>query len=281
MRNIGSKWRNLADGLLHIEALEARFRAEWGQRLEKAQRARNEAARQQARRRGRAALLSALVVALVMMLPLALVLVIFSSPAALAVIWLAFLVPIALVIFGILLLAQDPAPVLVPTDLSGLWWSTVSGRTSSVRRSGPVLAARQYGDQGEVAFISYLTGALSEEYVAIRGPLVARNLDADVIVAGPRGVWVYEVKHYSGEVTCERGQWRRVKTYREPGGRLVREFEVLRPFDRQWAKEASAVKDALRGLSGPPNLPGAVGGGLVFTHTARFRFAGMILAEPG
>jgi hypothetical protein len=95
---------------------------------------------------------------------------------------------------------------------------------------------------------------------------VARNLDADVIVAGPTGVWVYEVKHYSGEVTCERGQWRRVKTYREPGGRLVREFKVLRPFDRQRSKEASAVKDALRGLSGPADFPGAVGGGLVFTH---------------
>lgn len=59
-------------------------------------------------------------------------------------------------------------------------------------------------------------------------------------------IWVYEVKHYSGEITCERGQWRTVKTYRQPGGRLVRELEVLRPFDKQWVKEASAVKEALR-----------------------------------
>jgi hypothetical protein len=32
------------------------------------------------------------------------------------------------------------------------------------------------------------------------------------------------------------------------------------------AKEASAVKGALRRLSGPADLPGVVGGGLVFTH---------------
>ena len=30
MRNIGSGWRNLAEGLLRIETLEARFREEWG-----------------------------------------------------------------------------------------------------------------------------------------------------------------------------------------------------------------------------------------------------------
>ena len=96
---------------------------------------------------------------------------------------------------------------------------------------------------------------------------MARNLDADVIVVGPTGVLVYEVKHYTGEITCERPQWRRVKTYRQPGGRLVRELEDLRPFDKQWVKEASAVKEALR-RSFPRYraLPKALGGGIVFTH---------------
>jgi hypothetical protein len=92
-------------------------------------------------------------------------------------------------------------------------------------------------------------------------------LDADVIVVGPTSVWVYEVKHYSGEITCERGQWRRVKTYRQAGGRLVRELEVLKPFDKQWVKEASAVKEILRRkLPRDQALPKALGGGLVFTH---------------
>ncbi len=64
-----------------------------------------------------------------------------------------------------------------------------------------------------------------------------------------------------------KGSRRRTKTYRERGGRLVRAVQGIRPFDGQWAKEASAVREALRlGLPGHPGLHGAVGGGLVFTH---------------
>ena len=42
MRNIGSRWRKLADGLLRIETLEAQLRTEWGQRLDKAYKERQE-----------------------------------------------------------------------------------------------------------------------------------------------------------------------------------------------------------------------------------------------
>jgi hypothetical protein len=52
---------------------------------------------------------------------------------------------------------------------------------------------RRYGDQGEESFVSCLSGALSKEYVAVRDLLVAQNLDADVIVVGPTGFWIYEV----------------------------------------------------------------------------------------
>jgi hypothetical protein len=136
-----------------------------------------------------------------------------------------------------------------------------------VRRSGPTFSARAYGDEGEAAFVSYLAGALPEEYVAINGLLVARHLDADVILVGPTGIWVYEVKHWSSEIICQDGQWRRIKTYRQPGGRLVQEHEMLRPFDKQWLREANAVKETLRRrLPQHPNLHEYVGGGLVFTH---------------
>jgi Nuclease-related domain len=94
-----------------------------------------------------------------------------------------------------------------------------------------------------------------------------RNLDADVIVVGPTGIWVWEVKHWSGEITCQHGQWRREKTYRGPRGSLIREYQVHRPFDKQWVKEADSVKETLRRrLPRSPNLHEAVDGGLVFTH---------------
>ena len=57
-----------------------------------------------------------------------------------------------------------------------------------MRRSGPTFSARAYGDEGEVAFVSYLAGALSEGYISVHGLLVSRHLDADVIVAGPTGI---------------------------------------------------------------------------------------------
>ena len=62
------------------------------------------------------------------------------------------------------------------------------GHTLSVRRSGPTFSARAYGDEGEVAFVSYLGGALSEEYISVNGLLASQHLDADVIVAGPTGI---------------------------------------------------------------------------------------------
>lgn len=52
MRNIDTKWRNLAEGFLCIKAFEKRFHAEWGPQLEKVRRERNEVERQRLRRRG-------------------------------------------------------------------------------------------------------------------------------------------------------------------------------------------------------------------------------------
>ena len=52
MRNLGHEWRNLAEVLLCVESLEAKFRAECGPRLEDARRERIEAKRQGLREEG-------------------------------------------------------------------------------------------------------------------------------------------------------------------------------------------------------------------------------------
>lgn len=272
MRSIGPEWRNLAEGLLCVETLEAQFRAEWNSRLERAWEKRNEIERRRAREQGYAALITASVVALLLSV-VTLILLLFSPLEVVATVFvLALMLPVILGLYGGWSFFHTPDAFLVSSDLSGQWWRTISGHTPPVLRSGPVLPARRYGDEGEEAFVSHLAGALPPGYVAVRGLLVTRNLDADVIVVGPTGIWIYEVKHWSGEITCERGEWRRTKTYRERGGRLVRELEVLRPFDRQWAKEAGTVKETLRRrLPKCQNLPVAVDGGLIFTH-GRFSF---------
>jgi len=266
VRNIDTKWRNLAEGFLCIKAFEKRFHAEWGPQLEKVRRERNEVECQRLRRRGHATLIAALTLAY-LLVAVALILTLLSSSAVTVVLVLAFVAPSILAFHGLWSLLHTPDSVPVPSDLFNRWWSTISGRATLVRRSGPALSARRYGDEGEEAFVTYLAGRLSEEYVAVRGLLVARNLDADVIVVGPTGIWVYEVKHWSGKITCESGKWRRVKVYRERGDRLVQEHETIRPFDKQWVKEADVVKETLRRrLPQHQNLREAVGGGLVFTH---------------
>ncbi len=266
MRSIGPEWRDLAEGFTHVEALEARFRAIWGPRLEEARRRRQEGELRRLRGRGHTALVAASIVAL-LLFAMALLLLLFSSPATIVVLVLAFVVPAVLTLYGVWALLHTPAPFPDPSDLSGRWWKTISEPVLSVRRSGPALTARGYGDVGEAAFVSHLAGQLPEEYVAVSGLLVARSLDADVIVAGPTGIWVYEVKHWSGQIVCQDGQWRRVKTYYKPGGRLVQEYQVLKPFDKQWLREANAVKETLRRrVPQCPNLHEAVCGGLVFTH---------------
>jgi hypothetical protein len=273
VKNIGPEWRNLAEGLLRVEALEARFHKEWGPRLEEARRKVGEAERQKYRKRGQTALVAASVLGLLLFV-VALVLSLISPSAATVALVLVLVIPTVPAVYGAWALLRSPA---IPPDLShlsGRWWGTISGRALPVRRFDPALPARRYGDEGEEAFVSHLTAALPDGYVAVRGLLVARRLDADVIIVGSTGIWVYEVKNWSGQITCLNGQWQRVKTYHQPGGRLVQESQVLRPFDKQWAKEAGAVRGVLRRrLPRNPNLPGAVGGGLVITHGRASFFA--------
>ncbi len=264
VRNIGPEWRDLAEGHLRVEALQAQFRAEW-LRVEEAWRKRSEAEQQKFRRRGRIALAFAAGLAL-LILAGALVLLPLSSYAS-ANLLLTLLVPAMVSLVGGLFFLHSPSSPPKPPNLSVQWWQTVARGALSVRPPAPHLPARSYGDVGEVAFLSRLSSTLPDGYVAVRGLLVAYRLDADVIVVGPTGLRVYEVKNWSGVITCEYGQWRRVKTHRGPGGHPVQEHEVLRPFDKQWIKEANAVRETLRRrVPQCSDLYKAIGGGIVFTH---------------
>lgn len=140
MRSIGPEWRNLAEGLLRVEALEARFCAEWGPRLEEARRKRNEAELRRLRGRGHAALVAASVVAL-LLFAVALVLLLLSPSAGTVVLVLALVIPVVLALYGVWALLHIPDPLPDPSDLSGRWWATISGHALSVRRSGPALSA--------------------------------------------------------------------------------------------------------------------------------------------
>ena len=118
MRNIASEWRNLAEGLLHVEALEAQFRAEWGPRLEEARRKINEAKLQRARERGRAALIIASVIAVLLSAVTVVMLLVSPLEAVAAFFFLALLVPVTLALYGVSSLLETPDSLFRYSNLS-------------------------------------------------------------------------------------------------------------------------------------------------------------------
>jgi hypothetical protein len=95
--------------------------------------------------------------------------------------------------------------------------------------------------------------------------------DVDVMLVGPKGVWVFEVKYWSGKISYRHGRWSHVKSYYKPGGVPVTEVkEVEQPPDQQWRRMADDVAETLRRHA--PRLVAAlpvvaeIKGGLVFTH---------------
>lgn len=95
--------------------------------------------------------------------------------------------------------------------------------------------------------------------------------DVDVTVVGPRGVWVFEVKYWSGKIAWRSGQWAREKSYYAPGRVWTTEpVEITQPPDRQWQRMADDVAETLRRraawLVARQSAAAQVRGGLAFTH---------------
>jgi hypothetical protein len=126
------------------------------------------------------------------------------------------------------------------------------------------------GVVGERRFVQALQRSKAPGYILYR--LRQRpGDDVDVVVVGPSGVWVFEVKYWSGRIVWKNGGWYREKSYYAPGGRLVTEpREVSQPPDQQWRRMADDVAETLRRrgrqlLARIPSLI-QIRGGLAFTH---------------
>lgn len=163
---------------------------------------------------------------------------------------------------------SPPRPTLEPAPSLRLverWWDVVA--FTGEHRGGPALAKREHGDKGEQLFTDQL-GGLGPGYVAVRDMLVKPNLDADMVLVGPTGVWVFEVKHWAGEIVCQGGRWQRTRTYHQPGGRQVTETKTFRPPDEQWVRERDAIEQTIRKklATVADELCSQIRGGVVFSH---------------
>ena len=147
--------------------------------------------------------------------------------------------------------AED-APSL---DICRQWWQHITS-------VAPKLAEKA-GDRGEWQLLSCLRSKLPDTYCALAQILVARRLDADVIVIGPSGIWVLESKYWSGKITEQLGQWHQTKTYHQRGGMLTSEDKEVPAFDLQWRREYNAVVNLVAAKF--PQFGLDIDGGLAFT----------------
>ncbi len=137
----------------------------------------------------------------------------------------------------------------VMLDVTEQWWQRVA--------DGDIQA-----DAGEQDFAGYLARNLPDEYIAVRSLLVKKSLDVDVLLVGPTGIWIFEVKDWRGRVTCQGGIWQR-----EDAGDGASGPE--RPFDEQWLDERDNIEKTLNlRLARNARLGTLLRGGLVFTHPA-------------
>jgi hypothetical protein len=129
---------------------------------------------------------------------------------------------------------------------------------------------KDHGAQGERDFIQRLEEIFNGRSFVLARLMQRPREDVDVILIWPKGVWVFEVKHWSGEIYWDDQGWRRVQTYFERGGvEVTKQPDVGEPPDQQWIRAAAEVSRTLHLraadiLARYPSLE-KVRGGIVFT----------------
>jgi len=148
---------------------------------------------------------------------------------------------------------------------SQTWWQRIKVDNQAAAAG---LANRTVGSIGERLLLDVLSQRLGDDYIAVCNILLLRNLDSDLIVIGPSGLWVLESKYWSGRVTLQKGHW----THTSASAAAAHRPEPPSDPDGQWTREKAAVFKSLGGANliianrGWPLE--AIKGGLAFTHPA-------------
>ena len=127
------------------------------------------------------------------------------------------------------------------------------------------------GAIGEFSWIRTLIDHLSSEFFVLYSLKQRHGEDIDVILIGPKGIWVFEVKFWNGYVEWQNNRWYREIHYFESGGvRQTKYPKVSQPPEHQWQRTAGDVSRTIqwKALHNIPtqSMNVAVRGGIVFTH---------------
>jgi len=123
------------------------------------------------------------------------------------------------------------------------------------------------GARGEYDFVRHLRRLRSVDgYLLYR---LQQNYgdDIDVTFVGPKGIWAFEVKYWSGTIGWRNGRWWKEESYYKPGGvPATEEKEINQDPDRQWRRMANDIVKTLEFHASDLSALSPVRGGIVFTH---------------
>ncbi|MBN1260437.1 MAG: NERD domain-containing protein [Anaerolineae bacterium] len=104
-----------------------------------------------------------------------------------------------------------------------------------------------HGLQGEIAFAQALETHFGDQGFVLHRVQQTYGDDVDVLWAGPQGIWVFEVKYWSGAIQWRENRWFRTQVHHDTGGEEVIEHpDVRQGPDEQWRRMANNVARTLR-----------------------------------
>jgi hypothetical protein len=148
-----------------------------------------------------------------------------------------------------------------PVDLEGRWWECLAPEEPTVAKPGEP-AGRD--------FLAQLARSLPDTYQAVCNSLAPGQPapDSEVLVLGPWGIWLFEVRPWSGTILKQDGIWKQVQTHRFKSGEKRNEENSYDPGpDDRWLQEKQEIIKTLENHF-PEQLwtRDLVQGGVVFSH---------------
>lgn len=256
MRIIEKSWVDLLAGYQTVLSLEARLESDWKRALQVAQKRGELAAEAVRNRNKKITIISLLVFVFLCVLFCAGYYYLPETRLQLFVFFCMLGIP-AVILFLVYMINFGGAPGTrhnnVPSlEIGEAWWKSLRPKRYAVQKDG---------DQGEIDFLKSLA-FLDNSYLAIWGLLtsVKRRSDTDVLLLGPSGIWIFEVKYWNGTISKLNGIWTRKNMY----GKTTR-FE--KGPDEQWLDQKDEVSKTigmqLSTRAWPAEL---IKGGIVFAH---------------
>jgi len=257
MRIIEKRWLEINAGYQAALSLEARLQSDWKRAIQVAQKREDLTAKA---KRERTRKIAGIIFAALLFICILFWIGIFYLPDSRAQLLVYFCVlSFPGIVSGIVYIFHPGStgsrthPANHPSlDLVEPWWKSLRPKRYVIQTSG---------GRAEVDFLKSLS-FLEDNHIAIWGLLTSAKItsDTDVLLLGPTGIWVFEVKYWNGIISRRDGIW--YADYRSGGSKTYDKSP-----DEQWVAQKDEISKTIRmRLRSRPWLEGLIKGGVVFAH---------------